>query len=90
MMQKYKLSSGNRVTHNTCMLIGIAVIWLSGCARQHLMETPTIVSLGGIDPFQKVPANRQTAAVPVFVASGRTVSGLKDPAKFYTNDRSRV
>lgn len=89
----YRSSCERFLSCSFCMqvvLAGFAVIGLSGCARQVLMETPTIVSLGGINPFLKVPTDRQSAAVPVFVASGRTVSGRKEPGKFYTNDRSRV
>jgi len=69
---------------------GITVAAVAGCTRQYLMETPTIVSLGGIDPFRKVPADRQTTAIPVFVASSRTISGQKDAGTFYTNARGRV
>jgi len=93
MTPTYKTSHGNQLAHILYAMSILAVLMTIGqlgCARQLLMETPTIVSLGGIDPFQKVPANRQTSVVPVFVASGRTISGLEEPAKFYTNDRSRV
>lgn len=67
----------------------LAVVILGGCGKQTLMKTPAIVADGGLDPFAAVPANLQGSDAYVFVASARTVSGSDDPARFYTDDRSR-
>jgi esterase/lipase superfamily enzyme len=72
------------------MLAIVAVLILGGCSsKQYLMKTPAVVSEGRADPFAHVPSDLQDSNTYVFVASGRTVSGEDDPARFYTNDRSR-
>ncbi len=72
------------------LLALIVTLCGSGCSHQAvLMETPAIARDGLIDPFEDVLPERQGSAVPVFVASTRTLSGDSDPATFYTNDRSR-
>ena len=74
------------------VIIILAAVFVSGgCARQELMQTPTVVCEGGINPFTRVIAERQSSTAPVFVASGRTLNnsatGVGD---FYTNERSPV
>ncbi|MEM6751312.1 MAG: alpha/beta hydrolase [Planctomycetota bacterium] len=70
----------------------LVVAWLvvaGGCAPT-MMETPTLVSEGLVDPFEGVLPERRTTTVPVFVASAREATGEADPKRFYTNDRSRI
>ena len=70
------------------LVVVVAVLGLCGC-QPGLMKTPAVVAEGKIDPFEHVLPERQSSEVPVFVASGRTVSGKTNPTRFYTNDRSR-
>ncbi|MCA9286116.1 MAG: alpha/beta fold hydrolase [Phycisphaerales bacterium] len=71
------------------LLFLLASLLAAGCSGMVLMKTPAVVDKGGVDPFVDVaPENQNTSAV-VFTASGRTVSGHPEPARFYTNKRSR-
>jgi esterase/lipase superfamily enzyme len=70
------------------ILLSATILLLGGC-HSVLMESPVVVSDGLIDPFRYVIPERQTCSAPVFVASGRSVSGKVQPDQFYTNDRSR-
>jgi hypothetical protein len=70
------------------VVIAAALFILGGC-RTMLMKTPAVAADGLVDPFEHVMPERQNSEVPVFVASARTVSGNAEPARFYTNDRSR-
>lgn len=68
-----------------------AVLLGSGCSsRQYLMPTPTVIAEGAHDPFALTTAAEQRSTTPVFVVSGREPSGRMSPARFYSNDRSRV
>jgi len=74
---------------NMLSLAAMALV-MSGCAsRTYLMPTPVVVAEGLVDPFDKVVPERRNSEAPVFVVSGRTVSGRTEPGRFYSNDRSR-
>jgi hypothetical protein len=75
-------------TRAVVVLSAVALI-TAGCSTV-LMKTPAAVSNGRFDPFAHVIPERQSSEAPVFVASARTVSGESEPARFYTNDRSRA
>lgn len=68
----------------------LVLAWCVGGCTPHLMNTPTLVSEGLVDPFENVAPERRTTTVPVFVASARKVSGDPNPKRFYADDRSRV
>ena len=71
------------------LFVAVALV-MAGCSsRTYLMKTPVVAADGLVDPFEHVVPERQKSEVPVFVASARTVSGHADPARYYTNDRSR-
>ncbi len=69
--------------------VAAVVVCLGGCETV-LMTTPTVVTAGEIDPFKVVAPQYQNSEAPIFVASGRTVSGRTSPAHFYSTDRSRM
>ncbi len=72
-----------------CVLVLVAALPTLGGCQTVLMKTPAVVAAGRVDPFQHVVPEWQHNRAPVFVASTRTVSGKSDPARFFTNDRSR-
>ncbi|MEM6332372.1 MAG: alpha/beta hydrolase [Planctomycetota bacterium] len=76
-----------RILSNASVLACVVVF--AGCAPK-MMETPTLVSEGLVDPFGGVLPERRTTSVPVFVASAREATGESDPKRFYTNERSRI
>lgn len=67
----------------------LAVVILGGCGKQHLMKTPAVVADGAMDPFAYVRPELQSSDAYVFVASARAPSGSEEPARFYSDDRSR-
>ena len=74
-----------------CIVSFILLTILIGCtSQQKLMVAPEIYADGIIDPFQQTPKSAQTTITPVFVVSARNLTGNKNPAKFYDDDRSRV
>lgn len=71
------------------VMVAAVMVSLGGCEAV-LMTTPSAVTYGKINPFRDVVPRYQNSEAPIFVASGRTVSGRTSPADFYTTDRSRM
>ncbi len=63
-----------------------------GCASavQRLMPTPSVVSLGVIDPIAAVPSERRQPSGTVFIASNRGVADVPDDGEIFTNERSHL
>lgn len=71
------------------IVVAALLLTLGGC-QTYLMTTPTAVSDGHINPFERVVPEYQNTKASVFVASARAPSGKTFPAHFYTTDRSRM
>ncbi len=81
------------MNHNRLIISTLvaAALLAGGCSsRQYLMDTPTIIADGGVDPFVHTNASQQTTTTPVFVVAGRTRSDVTAPTRFYTDERSQL
>jgi esterase/lipase superfamily enzyme len=68
--------------------LALVLLLAAGC-KTTLMPTPVSWYDGNVDPLASVRESERKTTTQVFIFTDRKPSGKGDPAKFYSDDRSR-